>query len=43
MEITIEFKNVDKYLEFKEKTAQEERPQEQFVKFEIKPQSYIKI
>lgn len=29
MKITIEFKSVDEYLEFKKKTAQEEQVQEQ--------------
>ena len=29
MKITIEFNNVEEYLEFKEKTAQEEQVQEQ--------------
>lgn len=31
MKITIEFNNVEEYLEFKEKTAQEEQVQEQYV------------
>ncbi|CEQ10657.1 Uncharacterised protein [[Clostridium] sordellii] len=31
MKITIEFNNVEEYLEFKGKTAQEEQVQEQFI------------
>ncbi|MBS6025870.1 MAG: hypothetical protein KIB00_17495 [Paeniclostridium sordellii] len=31
MKITIEFNNVKEYLEFKEKTAQEEQPIEQLI------------
>jgi len=36
MKITIEFNNVEEYLEFKEKTAQEEQVQEQFIICELR-------
>ncbi len=41
MKITIEFKDINEYLEFKEKTAQEELVQEQFIDFSKKEKGYI--
>lgn len=35
MKITIEFKDVNEYLEFKEKTAQEGQVQEQFISLKL--------